>query len=406
MPSSDTLVSELQELDVTNVYIYVGDAVRWDSVDANVARLGATVKTAGASTTSAPSFSSLLTGLRVTTHNVYSFKHRLSPDTFRMLDVDGYNTEFLNSIFAYAQRDHDGVDPIYPVLGVNDTTNIRELDSIQPPFLFMERGPGGHIPYGECRSTQLYFQQELTPEKLRDDYRRSIELDTGIFEERMKTLRSRDLLDDTLVIYTSDHGELLGEGGSVGHNSPMCPELVHVPTVFIHEDISETVVESPLLSHIDLLPTVLSIVGAGVDEAMFDGTSMLSESPNSPACCFYNKEFLSAPRAFGRELNIALKYDGVWDADGGYVFPRSHIFNRLLVLAGKMAKSPKRSYLRKNFRSAVVSYSRGEQTFGTPTVPKHTAKEILTAFHQEGGSESIGDLSDSQQEQLRDLGYL
>ena len=45
----------------------------------------------------------------------------------------------------------------------------------------------------------------------------------------LKSLRRHDQLDDTLVIITADHGELLGEGGYFSHSGRMDPELVEVP---------------------------------------------------------------------------------------------------------------------------------------------------------------------------------
>jgi arylsulfatase A-like enzyme len=43
----------------------------------------------------------------------------------------------------------------------------------------------------------------------------------------------RGILDDSLVIFTSDHGELLGEyNGLYHHQTPVVPELVYVPLAF------------------------------------------------------------------------------------------------------------------------------------------------------------------------------
>lgn len=406
MTEIDRFISELRSLDIENVYIYVGDAVRWDFLSAEVADLGTVVKTLAASTTSAPSFSSLLTGLLTTSHNVHTFKHQLSSDTFRMLDVDGFETEFLNSIFEFAQRDHEGIDPIYPVLGIRYPDNIRSLAQIESPFLYMERGPGGHLPYGDYRSTATYFERSLSPKILREDYKQSIELDAEFFKDRMKTLQERGTLDDTLVVYTSDHGELLGEYGLVGHNSPMCPELVYVPTVFIHKNLPKTVVESPLFEHVSLLPTILSVIGVDGSRKKFDGSSILDDFSDDPSCSIYQNEFLSDGSILGNYFSGSLKYEGVWDASGGYVFPRENALNRLFVLAGKLLKSPKRLYLRNHLGAATRSYLRGEQTFGDPEFSKSTANNILEELHRDETPRRKRELSEQNKEELQDLGYL
>jgi arylsulfatase A-like enzyme len=47
----------------------------------------------------------------------------------------------------------------------------------------------------------------------------------------LDTLRVRGVLDSTLVVITSDHGELLGEHGITGHHSSLYFEVLHVPLV-------------------------------------------------------------------------------------------------------------------------------------------------------------------------------
>ena len=44
-------------------------------------------------------------------------------------------------------------------------------------------------------------------------------------------LEELDLFDRALVIVTSDHGELLGEGGYVSHGARLDPELVEIPLI-------------------------------------------------------------------------------------------------------------------------------------------------------------------------------
>jgi len=47
----------------------------------------------------------------------------------------------------------------------------------------------------------------------------------------LDALEARGLLDDTLIVLTSDHGEELGEHGRYGHNKTLYDEVVHVPLI-------------------------------------------------------------------------------------------------------------------------------------------------------------------------------
>lgn len=80
-----------------------------------------------------------------------------------------------------------------------------------------------------------------------------------------------DVLDETLLVFTSDHGELLGEDGRVSHLTPVYPEVVCVPTLFVHPDFpDEDEVEQTFMGRVDLLPTVLSALGEPVPGTLDD----------------------------------------------------------------------------------------------------------------------------------------
>lgn len=406
MNKAEQFVSALKELDVENVYIYVGDAVRWDFLDKRISNRGMTIKTIAASTTSPPSFSSVVTGLQPNSHGIFTFNHKLSDKTFRIFDLANIETGFVNSIFKFAERGHEGSDPIHSVLNIKDNNTIRSLDEMSPPFIQIERGPGGHLPYGDYRSIPEYFLQDLNPKTLRNDYQRSIELDTELFLKRLESLEERRLRKDTLVIYTSDHGELLGEGGMVGHNSPMRPELVYVPCVFIHNQFPDIKIDSAIFHHTRLLPTILSILDLEQQQIRFDGESAFNGLSDSPECSVYQNEFQSELPILGTSIKGSFKYDGAWDSKGGYVFPRVGLSERLFVFGGQMFKSPKRSYIKNNLFSAARSYYKGNQHFGNPGFSKATADLVLgKTLNTKNESQEVN-LSDEQKDNLKDLGYL
>jgi hypothetical protein len=403
MDDQSKFIEDLDDLDVNNVYIYASDAVRFDFLRDNIDEMGVTVKTVAASTNSPPSFTSLLTGLHPPSHGVSSFSHHLDDSIPMMIDLYELNTDFLNSIFFFAEREHDGIDPIYRMLGIENYPT--QLKFNRTPFLFFERGPGGHAPYGDFSGGATeYFKvnDDLTNDKLTKDYERSLELDSELFESRIEQLRSRGLLEDTLIIYTSDHGELLGEAGMVGHNSPMRPETIYVPTVFAHPDLSDISISSPVMHHVDLFPTILGVLKNDFATS-FDGYSLIDDWPEEPRCSIYNNKFVT------RELPVTdgqLRYEGVWDADGGYVFPSSSILNRILVLAGKLYKSPKRDYLRSNATKLFKSYCKGTEVYGQPAFSKCVARNRLDSLGPVTGNGNRNELTEHNREQLEDLGYL
>lgn len=71
------------------------------------------------------------------------------------------------------------------------------------------------------------------------------------------------VLDDTVVIVTSDHGEHLGEGGRIDHMSTMYDPALHIPLVIRYPRafVPGTRVDG-LVSLVDIAPTVVDLCGA------------------------------------------------------------------------------------------------------------------------------------------------
>jgi arylsulfatase A-like enzyme len=72
---------------------------------------------------------------------------------------------------------------------------------------------------------------EATLERMRRMYRDSIRYMDTWLGELLERLDAGGMLDDTIVIVTSDHGENLGEGGLVTHAFSLDERLIHVPFI-------------------------------------------------------------------------------------------------------------------------------------------------------------------------------
>ena len=86
------------------------------------------------------------------------------------------------------------------------------------------------------------------------------EVDTCV-GEILKTLDELGLADDTIVVYTSDHGDMMGAHqmvtkGVMYEESARIPWLMRVPWM----GCKQNVIEQPV-SHIDLMPTLLDVMG-------------------------------------------------------------------------------------------------------------------------------------------------
>ena len=75
------------------------------------------------------------------------------------------------------------------------------------------------------------------------------------------------LLANTVVIFTSDHGEAFGEHGKYWHAMNLYQEELHVPLMIAGPNLKPRRVPDPV-SGLDLAPTILSIMGAPIPSTL------------------------------------------------------------------------------------------------------------------------------------------
>lgn len=99
------------------------------------------------------------------------------------------------------------------------------------------------------------------------------------FARVINYLRERDLLKNTVVILTGDHGEEFLENGRWGHNSMFHNQQVHTPLVVWVPGMNPAVYEHAT-SHIDWVPTLLPLMGVknpasdyAQGKSLFDATA-------------------------------------------------------------------------------------------------------------------------------------
>ncbi len=92
--------------------------------------------------------------------------------------------------------------------------------------------------------------------------------------EIVRALQEADLYDDTVVIVTADHGDMLGERG-LWYKMNFFEHSARVPLVMAGPGVAQGVVAEPV-SLVDLLPTFLDIAGSGAGEVAMpvDGRSL------------------------------------------------------------------------------------------------------------------------------------
>jgi phosphoglycerol transferase MdoB-like AlkP superfamily enzyme len=103
-------------------------------------------------------------------------------------------------------------------------------------------------------------------------------------------LKDSGLLDKTLIVITGDHGEMLGaNGGPIGHGWAFTPELGNVPLIVLNPNRRGYRVNDTLGSQVDVLPTLLDLLGISLPAGqLYQGTSLYSSNANPNRTIYLN----------------------------------------------------------------------------------------------------------------------
>lgn len=133
----------------------------------------------------------------------------------------------------------------------------------------------------------------------------------------ISSLREQNLLDETIVIVTADHGESLGEHGEKTHAVFLYDATVRIPLIVRYPPLFESSVYDGAVRSVDLAPTVYEALGLS-PQPNVDGRGLLKafrgkQSP--PALAQYSESLLSEV-GFGMAPLFAIR-------DGGYKYIRA-----------------------------------------------------------------------------------
>lgn len=290
-----------------NLFIFVADSLRWDYLPESIRKEGSAVRTLAPSLHTPTSFSSMVTGRSAENHNVRGFGDRLSESFETVFD------RFENGSYY----DHPE-DPMRSNV-FKHLPEKKELSEVETPFVMVERAMESHEPYNEInhgnempdKSTNDYIGSFDSVNELEKAYRKGVEGVEKHFWNHVRELEERGLREDTLIVFTSDHGEFLGERINFKrrytHNNPMARQLVDVPTVFLSQEI-----DTEYMRLIDLVETSLAMMGK--KPLGQDGVDIREESPKIGRAIFdgytsYDNKWVFRNGRWSSGNNLKLKYD-------------------------------------------------------------------------------------------------
>ena len=191
-----------------------------------------------------------------------------------------------NKLFALAQRALDkfllNKGEYHARASEINRKSLDWLSSTDGPFFLWNHYMDVHGPYNPPNGYNKYASRSLTnieaqalyqkcvkrPEDMtNEDKQLLVDLYDGeitylddYLAEFVESLEASGLLDETLLVITSDHGDAFGEHGYYAHPRYLHDELLHVPLLLSPPGGASQRIDS-LVSTLDILPTILECIG-------------------------------------------------------------------------------------------------------------------------------------------------
>ena len=223
----------------------------------------------------APATASLFTSLYPFQHGViHNFRSRIPEEAVTLAEIlkeSGYRTfgVSLNIMVSNALKFDQGFDRFVTILDKKNAEYAtrqllkweKEIKESSPYFVYIHY-MDCHRPYP--RWAPWYRKQAEYFDDLLAAYDSSI----SYLDDQIRRLAERfNWKQNTLIVFTSDHGEEFMEHGRQGHGVALFRETIQVPLMFHLPDGSDSRKVQDNVSLVDVLPTIREILGLPQDPA-------------------------------------------------------------------------------------------------------------------------------------------
>ena len=140
------------------------------------------------------------------------------------------------------------------------------------PFVLCQSFYPPHTPYTAPKKYWKYYDD--TPLQPMEYYAACSDIDMNV-GRLLKRLDDLDLVDDTLIIFTSDHGDHFGKRPGGSKKRGAYDDCARIPLIVRYPDLFRGGgVRNELISNVDLMPTILDIAGLSVPDGLH-GSSLI-----------------------------------------------------------------------------------------------------------------------------------
>jgi len=157
----------------------------------------------------------------------------------------------------------------------------------------------------------------------------------SLFGSFIETLKKQNRFDSSLIIVTGDHGEEFMEHGTLAHGAELCDIQLGIPLYFKTPYSKRMpIAENKIASHIDLMPSIWSLLEPNQSFSWMEGDSVWSTNQKMPLSqnAHHPQRFCVSHGKYRLQFNMVLtslnprkveiQVTGITDSDQNFVpFP-------------------------------------------------------------------------------------
>jgi glucan phosphoethanolaminetransferase (alkaline phosphatase superfamily) len=187
----------------------------------------------------------------------------LSSHTMEWYHFDRY---YANEKLDFKWNAETSKQPFFNDLGIDDAFTIKELNrqfNTGDPFFGVVQLNATHYPYRVPEKAVKWKG------RFEDEYNNAIRYQDSLLGSVFDQLMKSGKMENTVIVFTSDHGESLKDHNNIGHVDSYYAETISIPLILhvpekIQQKLNMNTLKSNLkktVSNIDIAPTLVELLG-------------------------------------------------------------------------------------------------------------------------------------------------
>lgn len=206
----------------------------------------------------------------------------------------------------------------------------------------------------------------------------------GILYEKLK---SDNLLHNTMIIITADHGEFLGDHGLLRHGGPSWDSVIKVPLILFYPKLTNREIRiKELTQSIDIMPTILDICRIKLPKnKSVDGTSLKKYLDISylPETAVFGKDYIRTKK-YKYLIDEKLFFDLEEDPEEkNPIYQKETAIKKMLLDMHEQTMKPYRKRYEKSVRNTPPDYPFYIPVSTFKIGPRYAIEECSTNFRYE-----------------------